>query len=90
MKVFSCENFLLLATKKKVTISFSNDKKNLFRLDCDGSPNDVFQNFASAIIKQDFNCSNICNPLWLEPILNTIDHGLDECVDSADYYCMYR
>ena len=57
--------------------------------DCDKSSNDVFKTFASAIIKQDFNCSNVCNPLWLEPILNTIDHGLDNCVEPTDYYCMY-
>ena len=70
-------------------VVFYNEVNKKFITDCDDGINDVFQNFAMKILEQDFNCSNICNPLWLEPILNTINHDLEDCINSADYYCMY-
>ena len=37
----------------------------------------------------DFNCTNVCVPLWIEPILDTIDHNYENCENPKDYYCMY-
>ena len=70
-------------------VVFYNEVDKKFITDCDDGANDVFQNFALKILEQEFNCSNICNPLWLEPILNTVNHDLEDCIESADYYCMY-
>ena len=70
-------------------VAFYNEVDKSYIRDCDDGPNDVFQNFALKIMEQTYNCSNICNPLWLEPILNTINHSLENCNDTDDYFCMY-
>ena len=38
----------------------------------------VFQNFAQKIVdsKKDYNCTNVCIPIWFEPITDTIDHDI--------------
>ena len=59
-------------------VFFYNEVEENFITDCSDSDSglDVFQNFATKIVAQDFNCSNVCNPIWLEPILDTIDSGI--------------
>ena len=66
---------------------FYNEVEKNFITDCSESESglDVFQNFATKIIAQDFNCSNICKPIWLEPILDTIDSGIFQSFGTSKY-----
>ena len=85
------ETFDLKIDPDKFTsvVAFYNEIDKLYLKDCDSGSNNVFQNFALKILKQNFSCAKICNPLWLEPILDTVDHNLENCIDTADYFCMH-
>ena len=54
---------------------FYNEVQNEYIKNCDKTEGiTVFQNFAQKIVDvtNDFNCTNVCIPLRLEPITNTI------------------
>ena len=58
---------------------FYNEMQKEYIKNCDGTiGRTVFQNFAQKIVdhKKDYNCTNVCIPIWLEPITNTIEHDL--------------
>ena len=73
-------------------IIFYKEIRNLYIKNCDEGNQTVFQNFAKSFIKniQKYNCTNVCVPIYLEPILRTIEHGMENCKNSKDYYCMYE
>ena len=61
------------------TTVFYNEIQKDYIKDCDATiGRTVFQNFAQKIVdhKKDYNCTNVCIPIWLEPITNTIEHDL--------------
>ena len=65
--------------KYSSTVVFYNEIQNDYIKNCDGTiGRTVFQNFAQKIVdsKKDYNCSNVCIPIWFEPITNTIDHDI--------------
>ena len=73
-------------------VIFYNEVQNEYIKNCDGNlENNVFKNFAQKFVDRhdDYNCTNVCAPLWLEPITNTIEHSLENCEMAEDYYCMY-
>ena len=52
-----------------------NEVQNEYIKNCDRTEGiTVFQNFARKIVdvKNEFNCTNVCIPLWFQPITNTI------------------
>ena len=58
---------------------FYGEMQNEYIKNCDGTiGRTFFQNFAQNIVdhKKDYNCTNVCIPIWLEPITNTIEHDL--------------
>ena len=60
-------------------VAFYNEIQNDYIKNCDSTPGrTVFQNFAQNIVneKSNYNCSNVCIPLWFEPITNAIDHDI--------------
>ena len=60
-------------------VAFYNEIQNDYIKNCDGTiGRTVFQNFAQKIVdsKKDYNCTNVCIPIWFEPITNTIDHDI--------------
>ena len=65
-------------------VAFYNEIQNDYIKNCDDTVGrTVFQNFAQKIVdsKKDYNCTNVCIPIWFEPITNTIDHdiGMETC-----------
>ena len=73
-------------------IVFYKEIRNLYIKNCDEGNQTVFQNFAKSFTKniQKYNCTNVCVPIYLEPILRTIEHDIEYCKNSKDYYCMYE
>ena len=60
-------------------VAFYSEIQNDYIKNCDGTiGRTVFQNFAQKIVdsKKDYNCTNVCIPIWFEPITNTIDHDI--------------
>ena len=60
-------------------VAFYNEIQNDYIKNCDGTiGRSVFQNFAQKIVdnKKDYNCTNVCVPIWFEPITNTVDHDI--------------
>ena len=60
-------------------VAFYNEIQNDYIKNCDDTiGRTVFQNFAQKIVdsKKDYNCTNVCIPIWFEPITNTIDHDI--------------
>ena len=60
-------------------VVFYNEIQKDYIKNCDGTiGRTVFQNFAQKIVdsKKDYNCTNVCIPIWFEPITNTIDHDI--------------
>ena len=52
---------------------FYNEVQNEYIKNCDGrNDRTVFENFAQKVVENDFNCTQVCMPLWLEPITSTI------------------
>ena len=65
--------------KHEAILVFYNEVENDYIQNCHGTiGRTVFQNFAQNILdrKKDYNCTNVCVPIWFEPITNTIDHDL--------------
>ena len=65
-------------------VVFCDEIQKDYIKNCDGTiGRTVFQNFAQKIVdsKKDYNCTNVCIPIWFEPITNTIDHdiGMETC-----------
>ena len=58
---------------------------------CDKGNQTVFQRFAKSFVSNihKYNCINVCVPIYLEPSLRTIEHDLEYCKNSKNYYCMY-
>ena len=60
-------------------VVFCDEIQKDYIKNCDGNiGRTVFQNFAQKIVdsKKDYNCTNVCIPIWFEPITNTIDHDI--------------
>ena len=60
-------------------VAFYNEIQNDYIKNCDDTiGRNVFQNFAQKIVdsKKDYNCTNVCIPIWFEPITNTVDHDI--------------
>ena len=60
-------------------VVFCDEIQKDYIKNCDGTiGRTVFQNFAQKIVdsKKDYNCTNVCIPIWFEPITNTIDHDI--------------
>ena len=63
---------------KEISV-FYNEIQNDYIKNCDATTGrTVFRNFAQKIVnsKKDFNCTNFCIPIRIEPITNTIDHDI--------------
>ena len=71
------------------TTVFYNEIQKDYIKDCDATiGRTVFQNFAQKIVdhKKDYNCTNVCIPIRLEPITNTIDHDLGMTCDLSEQF----
>ena len=73
-------------------IIFYKEIHNLYIKNCDKGNQTVFQRFAKSFVKNvhKYDCINVCVPIYLGPILRTIEHDLEYCKNSKDYYCMYE